>query len=85
MSVKGRVREVFLVTSSTAELPPFVVILAATPVLRLLVVTSDLVIAFITVKVLFGIVFFIRVFLRLLLLLHRRTAHFDVVHLHLYY
>ena len=83
MSIKGWIREVFLVASSTAELPPFVVILAATPVLRLLVVAANQVIALITLGVLFRVVFFVRVFLRLLLLLYRRTAHFDVVHLHL--
>ena len=84
VSIKGRIREVFLVASATAELPPFVVILAATPVLRLLVVATNQVIPLIALGVLFRVVFFIRVFLGLLLLLLcRRTAHFDVVHLHL--
>jgi len=69
MSIKGRIREVFLVASSTAELPPFVVILATTPVFRLLIVAASQVILLIAFGVLFRVVFLIRVFLRLLLLL----------------
>ena len=83
VSIQGWIGEVFFVAASTSELATFVVVLTATAVFGLLVITTSLVVTFVALRVLFRVVFLIGVLLRLLLLFLIHTAHFDVVHIFL--
>lgn len=63
VGVKGRVGQVPFVAASTSELTTLVVILASTTVFWLLIITTILVVTLVTLRVVFGVVLLIGVFL----------------------
>ncbi len=87
VGVKCWIREVLFVTAPAAKLTALVIVFASSTVLWLLVVSGDVVAtaAFVSILVVFRVVFFVRVFLRLLLLLGAlvawHCARFHVIHL----
>jgi len=89
VGIKCRVRKIPFIAAAAAKLSSFVVVFAASAVFGFLVVTACYIAAsaLVSALVVFRIIFFAGVLLRLfsllgvLLVVVQTTAHFDVIHL----